>query len=437
MEIKPININLKSNAAISLEIQAETCICGMPMFLRKSRDGRIFWSCKSFHSDKKLRKCDHTKDVKCFRCKHGELIMKKNNETNENFYGCTNFSQISDSSCNITISIKDMNDLIKQINDAIKFQLNLRSTQYNANDEKAIKKMLNKTKENKCTNNNKKKITKTKNHLSSFKNIFSILNKNIKTVAVLGILFFTFMGIIQGANVEFSLFGNFLQFKLDNNANSNNVETVVNKENKTITVKNITDKEVNISNMAIDMNGFEVDFKNLEDTTIKPGETLILNEPKLEEMIQVEMNEVVKEINQTEKESFFENLLNFGSKLKSEAPNEPVFDPDEDMPYDYYYEGEVTYQMIDSKDLVEQLWSEDNDISITAQIVEKGKKVVEDIKTITKDKAHDLKDRIFDREDEDIRRLEDSKEREDRREIEVKPISRNGDLITAEIILKP
>jgi hypothetical protein len=65
---------------------------------------------------------------------HGELIIKKNNETKEKFYGCTHFSHVSDLSCNISISENDMNNLIKQVNDAIKFQLNLRSTQYDQHD---------------------------------------------------------------------------------------------------------------------------------------------------------------------------------------------------------------------------------------------------------------------------------------------------------------
>jgi ssDNA-binding Zn-finger/Zn-ribbon topoisomerase 1 len=77
MDIKPITVSLKSNPSITYNINVKECICGMPMFLRKSHNGKIFWSCKNFHNNKNLRKCDHTKDVKCFRCESWRINNQK------------------------------------------------------------------------------------------------------------------------------------------------------------------------------------------------------------------------------------------------------------------------------------------------------------------------------------------------------------------------
>jgi ssDNA-binding Zn-finger/Zn-ribbon topoisomerase 1 len=385
MKLKNIHISLKSNPNISFDIRPKLCACGMPMFLRKSQNGDIFWSCKNFHKDENLRKCDHTKDVSCFKCNSGEIIKKINQKTGEVFYGCTDFSKISDTSCNIIIPDSDIDPLIKQVNDAIKFQLNLKVTHYNASDEKRIKKLIEENKTNQKTEVKKEINKEVKTNTSEKSGLFTIFTKHIKSVAVVGILFLTFLGITQGANVEFSLFGDLFHFKI-NPASSSDIHARIDESNKTVEVTNTANETVDVSNVAMNMNGMELNFNNLEDTTLKPGETLVLNENELEDILEKELSGDDTEESQ-ENDSFIDSIFSlFGGVENSTEPIDYATEPEE----------EPIYQQEAVKEIVNDIWNNEENISFTATIKEKGEEVVEEIKTATKSKINYLQERIGD-----------------------------------------
>ena len=118
----PLEIHLKSNSNIYFEVKPQFCECKRPMFLKKSHNGDIFWSCKGFHQDRENAVCDLTKDVKCFKCHTGEIKQRVNKSTGEIFYGCSNYSDVSELSCNFQLQSEDMIDVIQQVNNALKYR---------------------------------------------------------------------------------------------------------------------------------------------------------------------------------------------------------------------------------------------------------------------------------------------------------------------------
>jgi len=371
----PLKVQLKDNSNITFEIEPQFCKCGRPMFLKQSHNGDIFWACKGFHKDRNLAVCDLTKDVKCFKCHSGEIKKKINKSTGDIFYGCSNYSEVSESSCNLKLQPSHINDIIRQVNDALKYRFDFKSISYNKNDEIKWEKLNRTPLTNKTTNiqpkeNNiekktwykvlrlvlgdKKNInTSGKNSSDSSKRkIFGLSPKIAAYVATL-VVSVGLIASLNGSNVEISLFGDLFKINISP-ATSEDVDIRVNNKSETIVIENTRDEAIDISNLAIKTDGLEmIDFGDLpnDKLVLGPNEKLILNES---------------------------DLLSLVNDMQLDEGSDPsIFNPGQD-PDDNSYEAEEDLDIMKSETL-EKLWKGDSSVEFVAEVIEQGRIKYEEI----------------------------------------------------------
>jgi len=388
-----LKIQLKDNSNISFEVTPQFCECKRPMFLKQSHNGDVFWSCKGFHKDRNNAVCDLTKDVKCFKCHNGEIKRKTNKSTGENFYGCSNYSDVSESSCNFKLQALDMTDVIHQVNEALKYKYDFKTTSHNQNDERKwekykltsqstaqkkkitnietkdsvwiriIKLILNKDKKKSCESSSSEK--------TSSKNLLKINPKLAGYTATL-ILAVGLFASMNGMNVEISLFGDLFHMNITPNASPENVDVQINEQNETIVIKNTENKPIDISNLALNTKeGLPIiNFASLSESQriLEPNEKLILNKEILLSLINDDYQEEYTNANHSG--SLFDSNRDLSDKPGSS---------DDDI-----YEAEK-YQLLD------KLWDGEK-VEFVAEVIEKGIVQYEEIKQRIDDKKELLKD---------------------------------------------
>jgi len=318
MKAEPLDIKLKRNSNISFKIEPQFCKCSRPMFLKKSQDGNMFWACKGFYADESVCICDLTKDVKCFKCS-GEIRKKENKNTGEKFYGCTNYSTVSEEGCNFTLDPEDLNDVIAQVNDALKFRFNFRSTQFDSGDERIWEKYkkehidnVNNVIETKpdhdddCDDDDKDDEKEKVETKWWFKIIKLVLNKKksdskpeksymgippkILKYVIVGIFIVASMTVINGSGIEARLFGGLFEFTIQpKKATAEKIDVNYNSIDNTFSVKNTTGEKMDVSSVKVNNEDGEtiIDLSKLsqEDKFIGPNETLILKEEDIRKLV--------------------------------------------------------------------------------------------------------------------------------------------------------
>jgi len=412
---KPLKVNLKSNSNISFDVKPEFCSCGRPMFLKKGRDGRVFWACKGFHNNPSKKVCDHTRDLKCFRCNRGEILLKTNSETKEKFYGCSDFSEVSESSCNLALQKEDMNDVIKQVNDGLKFRFNFRSITHNDSDQRIIDRINEVVSEETkkelkcdidcCDNDDDDDDDRVENSwwykllaltLTPEKGADGKVKKGPLVtrrfaVYIVSVMFLIAMvAVVQGSGVEVNLFNGMFVLNVKPVAPTQenvNIEYDAEKGELVIENKSLKD-DVDIGDLAIldNLGNKMIDFSSLPGSKklLETNETIRLNENDLLAMME----------NNT---TYFEDYQYDDDDVMS-APVE------EDL------EDEVADEEMRAY-LTEQLAS--NNLNFVSEVIDNGKEVYNKLKTrvinrteIIKDKYRSGYTETLRREDEDSNYLE-------------------------------
>jgi len=300
MQKQNLKIALKSNSNIIISVVPEFCNCGRPMFLKKNGgDGGMFWSCKGYSMDENLKsECDLTRDVKCFVCKKGEMRSKMNSLTGEIFYGCSNFSKVSKSGCNFTISDLDAEDLINQVNQALRFQYDFKSISLDPLDEIKWKdyQELNNVSTGRAgtlSEGSKKGFMDTiggllgisqnksseENKSEEYEVVKGRLNFPItlkmQKIAASGILFIALVAVFMGSGVEMELFQGMFKLKVGpSKPTSSNISLEYDAKTGQLKIENKS------TNEKIDLGA--VDLKDVEGNTIVDFGTLPKNQQILE-----------------------------------------------------------------------------------------------------------------------------------------------------------
>ena len=298
----------KRNQQKQFEIIPEHCECGRVMFLRISEEGSLFWSCKGYHKDKKKQLCDITKNwLSCNKCS-GHIILKNNSTNQQKFYGCSNYSEVSDFSCNITLASEDMKRMIREFNNNLKNSYNFRSTQANEHDEKIFHNMKNEAegKHNSIqavitneTKNEEMKENTSQTIVEAIKEkgkgIIPQLSQGVIITIVSLLLIITTVAIIYKSNLSIDLFGLFKIEVSPRSATSQDIQTRVDPESKVIEIENVSNEPVVIDNLSLatpDANEI-VHLSQIEkqNTILDPGETIRLDNHTLSKAIQTKENE--------------------------------------------------------------------------------------------------------------------------------------------------
>jgi hypothetical protein len=182
-------------------------------------------------------------------------------------------------------------------------------------------------------------------------------------------LVFSFIGIIQGSNVEFNLFGDLFRFRIERTpASPENIAIQIDKENEEMIIKNTSKEEIDFSNMSMNIgNEIEINFANLADTLLEPGETIKMNETDIRKMTESSLTE-------KRKNPWWSLMQTNPSIMREESIN----DSEENVDVD-------TNEEINSKNIFNQIW--EKNISVTTEIIENGRKVIGNIQAITKEKT--------------------------------------------------